>query len=263
LSGAALIALFALGQAVVAGCGGGEAENKGAASPAASTTSVQVRDETIVHEACNESGHQAQKLDTNGDGKYDIVRVSDGNTPVCIASDMNHDGKPDMYEYFDKSGQVRRREIDFDDNGVANVIEHYENGKMTSRELDTTNQGRIDTWDTFDPATGKIVKRERDSTNDGRIDQWWTYEGDKVTIAMDRNGDGLPDPDATVVMGGDNGPAAKGDAGAAPAAALDGGAAAPPSPPVTPVVPTPAPAATDAVDAGGAKTTSKGKGATK
>ena len=189
------------------GCGGDKA-GAGASTAAngsnPSGSPAQVRSETIDHEGCAEGGKRVESLDTNGDGKPDIRRVYDGAIEICRVSDMNHDGKPDMYEYFDKTGQIRRREVDFDDNGIANLIEHYENGKMVSRELDTTNQGRLDTWDTFDPATGKMVKRERDSTNDGRIDQWWTYEGDKVTIAMDRNGDGLPDPDATVIMGGDN-----------------------------------------------------------
>jgi len=231
--------LLTAGVLSVFGCGGDKAAagantaaNNQGGSPA------QVRSETIDHESCDEGGKRIESLDTNGDGKPDIRRVYDGSVEVCRVSDMNHDGKPDMYEYFDKAGQIRRREVDFDDNGIANLIEHYENGKLVSRELDTTNQGRLDTWDTFDPATGKIVKRERDSTNDGRIDQWWTYEGDKVTIAMDRNGDGLPDPESTVVMGGDSN-GKDGGAAASNTASAEGGAPPPPPPP-------PAPIATDA-----------------
>src|SRR6202034_1179215 len=90
-----------------------------------------------------------------------------------------------------------------------------------------------------------------DSTNDGRVDQWWTYDGDKVTIAIDRNGDGKPDPADTVTIGGSDEP---------PKAAAD---AAPPPP--APYVPagmdagdlaplhlTPVPAAASDVDAGAA-----------
>jgi hypothetical protein len=233
---AGIVALGAMGLCFgVAGCGG----EKEAASPSggtAPTTSQNIRSEIINHEECPEGGHRVENLDTNNDGKPDIKRVYDGNVEICRSSDMNHDGKPDMYEFFDKSGVIRRREVDFDDNGIANLIEHYEAGKLASRELDTTNQGRLDTWDTFDVATGKIVKRERDSTNDGRIDQWWTYDGDKVTIAMDRNGDGLPDPEATVIMGGDG---SKPDAGAAPTAAATDGGSASPQAPVAPVAPAP------------------------
>ena len=204
------------------------------------------RSVVIVHEPCDESGNKVESLDANNDGKADIKRVMKNGKEICRITDLNHDGKPDMYEYYDASGQVRRREADYDDNNVVNSIEYFENGKLVRRELDTTNQGRIDTWDFFDPATGARIRRERDTTGDGKIDQWWTYEGGNVTIAMDRNGDGLPDPDSTITLGA-NGQALT-DAGAAPApAASSTPVAAPssptlsipglngePSPPVTP-----------------------------
>ncbi len=176
-----------------AGCGGKDAIGK-------SKLPEGVRSQAIEHEACEESGRRVETVDVNNDGKPDIKRVYDGDREVCRISDLNRDGKPDMYEYFDKNGVIRRREADYDDNGIINAIEIYENGKLVRAELDTTNQGRIDTWDTFDPNTGKRIKRERDATGDGRVDQWWTYEGDKVTIAMDKNGDGLPDPESVITL---------------------------------------------------------------
>jgi hypothetical protein len=141
-----------------------------------------------------------------------------------------------MFEYYDKTGQLRRREADYDDNGIVNSIEIYENGKLVRAELDTTNQGKIDTWDTFDPSTGKRTKRERDATGDGRVDQWWSYEGDKITIAIDKNGDGKPDPESVVTMGADgNAPGGSGGR------SIDAGAA--PSSPSTPAIASPAPVA--------------------
>jgi hypothetical protein len=124
-----------------------------------------------------------------------------GGREVCRVSDLDFDGKPDLYTYFDASGQVRRRETDFDGNGIVNAIEHYEGGKLSVVEIDATNDGKIDTWDVFDPATGKRVRRERDLNGDGRVDQWWTWEGDKITILVDKNDDGQPDPDSAVVWG--------------------------------------------------------------
>jgi hypothetical protein len=189
------------------------------------------RSETIEHEACNESGNRVEMLDATGDGKPDIKRVYDAKSgkEVCRITDLNHDGKPDMYEYYDSNGVLRRREADFDDSGVVDLIEYYENGKLVRKELDTTGQHRIDTWDYYDPATGKRIRRERDTTNDGRVDQWWTWEGDKVTIAMDKNGDGKPDPDQTIVLGGGDD---KKDAGAAQG--LDASIAPPSLPPKEP-----------------------------
>lgn len=176
-----------------------------------------VRSEEIAHESCEEgSGRKVETVDVNNDAKPDIRRIYENGHEVCRITDLNHDGKPDMFEYYDKNGVLRRREADYDDNGVVNAIEIYENGKLVRAELDTTNQGKIDTWDTFDPATGKRTKRERDANGDGRIDQWWTYDGEKLTIAIDRNGDGKPDPESVIAMGGPAGASSTLDAGAAP-----------------------------------------------
>jgi hypothetical protein len=161
-----------------------------------------VRGEDVQHEDC--SGDRTDVLDANGDGKPDIKRVYKGGKEVCRTTDLNHDGKADLYEYFDANGQVRRREADYDADGVVDAIEYYQNGKLVRRELDTTGQHRIDTWDFFDVNTGKRIRRERDTTNDGRVDQWWTYDGDKVTIAFDKNNDGKPDPADTIVLNGDS-----------------------------------------------------------
>jgi hypothetical protein len=207
---------------VAAGCG-----NDAGGGVANAKLPEGVRSVVIAHESCDESGNKVELLDANNDGKPDIKRVMKGGREICRITDLNHDGKPDMFEYYDATGQLRRREADYDDNGIVNSIEHFENGKLVRRELDTTNQGKIDTWDFFDPASGARTKRERDATGDGRVDQWWTYEGDKVTIAMDRNGDGLPDPDSQITLGA--GGQVVGDGGST--AAADAGPAAPPPPP--------------------------------
>jgi len=191
--------------ALAAACGGGDAA-AGKGGAAAPNGAEGVRPNVITHEPCE--GARVEALDANNDGKPEVRRVlGEGGRELCRSADLNRDGKPDLFQYYDAQGQIRRREADYNDDGVMNLIEYYEGGKLARRELDTLSQGKIDTWDTFDTATGKITKRERDATGDGRIDQWWVYEGDKITIAMDRNGDGLPDPDATVVMGENGKPA--------------------------------------------------------
>jgi hypothetical protein len=176
-------------------CGGAKSEL------AKAKLSDGVRSRAIEHEACDEKlGRRVEAVDVDNDGKPDIRRVYSGDVEICRISDLNHDGKPDMFEYFDAEGRLRRREADYDDNGIVNTIQVFENGKLASAELDTSNQGFIDTWDTFDSSTGRLLKRERDSNGDGRIDQWWEFQGDQVTIASDRNGDGLPDPESVITL---------------------------------------------------------------
>jgi len=228
-----------------AGCGGDRAgglDGKLAAG---------ARPTTIDHEQCETKG-RVEQLDTNNDGKVDIKRVYDSaGKEICRGTDFSRDGKPDFYEYYDATGQVRRREADYDDNGVANRVEYLEGGKLVRVELDTTNHGKLDTWDFYDASTGKRTKRERDSNGDGKIDQWWVWDGDNITIQNDHDNDGQPDPNATVVYG-PNG-IVKQPVAAPPAATEDAGAPAPAAPP--PTAPAPAPSAAPAPVAadGGAK----------
>ncbi len=171
-----------------------------AATPTAEQKGVQ-RPEAIASEGCSESGRRVELLEVNGDQKADIHKVFDKGSgrEVCRVSDLNHDGKPDLYEYFDGAGNVRRREYCYDNDGQVNAIEYYEGGKLVRREYDTTRRHKIDTWDWFDASapldakTGRPAHpthRERDTSGNGRIDEWWTWDGEKVTIAVDSNGDG-------------------------------------------------------------------------
>jgi len=239
---AALVGAVSAGAWVSVGCGSSEATGPNG-QPTSGKPVGDFRSTALSHEACTESG-RVEKFDATNDGKVDIVKVYDANGhEKCRFSDLDHDGKPDLFQFFDAQGQLRRREAFYTGSALPTVIEYFEAGKLSKRELDATNQGRIDTWETYDVTTGKIVKRERDSTGDGRIDQWWTFEGDKVTIAMDRNGDGLPDPESTVTLGANGQPiATPTDAGAAtpPPAPSASASAAPTS---TPTSPTPTPSA--------------------
>jgi len=223
--------------AMCAACGGSD-------KPAVAVDSMQPEVshvETIQHEPCKESGNRVESLDTNGDGKPDIKRVLQGNTEICRIVDLNGDGKTDMYEYYEAGGTIRRREFCYDDTGDVNAVEHYEHGKLVRREFDAAGRHRIDTWDAFDPnlpldpKTGRPahpLHRERDTSGDGKVDQWWTWNGDKVTISVDRIGNGKPDPATAIVLGPDNSiqtpppdpaPAATSTTPAATTQAADGG----------------------------------------
>jgi hypothetical protein len=205
---AALMAGALAGTFASTGCGGSDKVG-GAKAPETAHT------DRASHEPCGESQGHVDLLDANGDGKADITTVTDHGREVCRSIDLDHDGKPDLYEYFDSSGEIRRREFCYDQTGTVNAIELYEGGKLVRREYDISGQHKIDTWDWFDPSgpvdpkTGRPlhpVRRERDTKGSGQVDQWWTWNGDQVTIAVDKTGEGKPDPSTAVVLGADGNP---------------------------------------------------------
>ena len=212
-AGAFLVALAPLPLAMAA-C----SANDGSAHVASPGGAKEVRSEVLKHEPCDEAGNRVEALDISGDGKPDVRRVFDKRSghEICSVA-LSRTSKPDLYEYFDGSGTIRRREFCFDDTGLVNAVEYYEGGKLVRREYDTGSQHRIDTWDWFDPSapidakSGRPLhptRRERDTMGTGHVNQWWTWDGDKVTIAVDNNGDGKPDPESALVLVGpeDGGP---------------------------------------------------------
>jgi hypothetical protein len=237
------------------------------------TPEGQALELAVVHESCDVESSKAQKIDTNGDGKPDLVHVMSDGREVCRMIDFNFDGVPDTWIYFDEQGRIRRRESDFDRDGKLDEVAKYVNGEIVEKDRELTLDGKFDTWDFY--VNGKLHHRLRDSNGDGKIDEWWTWpDPDKpecAVIAVDMNGDGKPDPGTEIDQCA---PAiATQQASAAPAVAGDGGTGA--AKPVTddglgaPAVP-PKPAGGDAgvtepakapaAGAGGAAKTSAPKG---
>ena len=181
------------------GCGGSEAAKPDTSTPAAEAPTAP----PLVHKKCDDSMGRDEPVDINNDGKPDIHRIVDKSSgqEVCRIADLNHDGRAEIISYYDAQGQLTRREASYETGDAVSAIEYYEGGKLVRREKDTTGQRKVDTTDTFDPATGKLTKRERDTNGDGKVDQWWVWDGDKLTIDQDKNFDGKPDPDATLVSG--------------------------------------------------------------
>jgi hypothetical protein len=203
------------------GCGGGSSEGTGAKGPSGDSLPL-----ALDHESCDVTSSSVEKIDTNGDGKPDIVRVTSGGREVCRMVDLNHDDKPDSFVYFDASGNMRRRESDFDRDGRIDEIAYYNGGVIARKDRETNLDGKLDTWDFYEG--GKIHHRMRDSDGDGKVDQWWTWANpDKIecaVIASDHNGDGKPDPNDIIDVC-----AVAAAPGAFPTAAPDGGAPSAPT----------------------------------
>jgi len=205
------IALAIVFGVMAVGCGGGG----GAAGPA-EPGAVTRRDIRIVHQNCPiESG---EKLNLGGDARPDIVIVKSGATENCRALDMNFDGVWDSWVYRDGTGAIARRENDYDRDGRVDEISIYRGGVLAEKQRATTLVGRLDTWHFY--KAGALARTERDSDGDTLIDQWWEYpKSDRLDcplIHSDIDGDGRPDPGATVDVCGESSgyvPPEKGDKG--------------------------------------------------
>jgi hypothetical protein len=161
---------------------------------------IEPRDTHLVHEDCPVASAGGSAEDINGDGRPDRRTASDGSRPRCRALDFNFDGVVDTWVYLDEQGQLRRRENDFDGDGNVDEISLYRAGVLLEQDRATTRAARLDTWQYFN--AGKLARTERDSNGDDYIDQWWEYpdqrSADCPLIHSDVDGDGQPDPGATV-----------------------------------------------------------------
>lgn len=154
------------------------------------------RETEMKHEACDGAAAGNERIDVNGDGRPNIVKVMKGGRETCRILDLNLDGAIDAYVYYDEAGLERRREFDFDRDGRVDEIVNLRGGMIVLKERETNFDNQLDTWDYYE--SGRLVKRERDSDGDGVIDQWWTFNNPTdvrcAAVAFDRNYDGLPDP---------------------------------------------------------------------
>lgn len=207
-------ALGAAGLAAVTACGGtslgGPKTNP--------RPRVAPRDTRIVQEGCPVSAAGAGAEDINGDGRPDRRTFNEGGQLRCATLDFNFDGVVDAWVYLDDAGRVRRRENDYDHDGNADEVALYRGGLLVEQQRSTVHAGKLDTWHYY--GDGKLSRSERDANGDDYVDQWWEYPEARSRecplIHSDVDGDGRPDPGATVDVCGGNAAAAEADAVDAP-----------------------------------------------
>lgn len=179
----------------LAGCGAAATGRK-----ADARRSVAARDTRILHEDCAVKDEDALAQDVNGDGRPDRTTVKDGANAGCRGLDFNFDGVMDAWVYLDEHGKIRRRESDYDRDGRVDEVSLYRAGVLTEQHRATTLAGKLDTWHYY--SGGKVNRTERDSNGDDYVDQWWEYPAERSRdcpmIHSDVDGDGRPDPGATV-----------------------------------------------------------------
>ena len=99
-----------------------------------------------------------------------MVTVLNGALKVCRAADLNFDGTPDSYEYFDATERVRRVERDFDGDAKIDEVSLYEGERVVGTYRDTNGDGRFDVWT-----------------------EWSAVEPGCSIVTVDRDLDGIPD----------------------------------------------------------------------
>jgi hypothetical protein len=155
----------------------------------------------IEHEPCEPSSNDP-RVDSNNDGKPDIIHVMKGSKEICTVLDLNFDNINDRYKYYDEKGQLRRIESSYGFGKRQDEVAHYQNGVLIRIDRQFHLDNKFDTWDVYE--NGKLARRERDKDGDGKIDEWWTFpdasKPDCPIVASDADGDGKPDVGSEVDM---------------------------------------------------------------
>jgi len=146
--------------------------------------------------ACKTEEGRVEYIDLNQDGDSDVVKVyrpvGDEEVLVCRESDMNFDGLPDLFLFFDNHGALIRDEADLDNDGTVNIITIYDQGQVVRQEIDTNSDGVVDRVRFYD--NGIPIRIEGDNSGDGRVDYWEYFKaGRLVRIGVDTDGDGRAD----------------------------------------------------------------------
>ena len=97
-------------------------------------------------------------IDTNGDGRPDVIKTYKDNELVEVESDRNFNGQVDLVQEY--SHGVLIREIHDDDfDGKPEAIEEFRHGKLAIVERDPKERGYIDIVEYYDDS-GKLIRRE-------------------------------------------------------------------------------------------------------
>jgi hypothetical protein len=98
-------------------------------------------------------------IDSNGDGKPDIIKTFRGNRIVEIESDRNFDGQVDLVQQYSDGVMVREvRDDDYD--GRPETVKTFRpNGTLAIVERDPKERGVIDIIEYYDDA-GHLTRRE-------------------------------------------------------------------------------------------------------
>lgn len=97
-------------------------------------------------------------IDTNEDGRLDVIKTYKDGEVVKIESDRNFDGRTDLVQVY-LHGELISEVHDDDFDGRPEKIEKFRHGKLAIVERDPQELGYIDIVEYYDDA-GKLIRRE-------------------------------------------------------------------------------------------------------
>jgi hypothetical protein len=125
-------------------------------------------DRTVTHRARNglpdewvyrvDDDNYKIAIDTNGDGRPDVVKAFKDNQMIEIDSDRNFDGQTDLVQVY-LNGSLIREIHDDDFDGKTEKIEEFRRGKLAIVERDPQERGYVDIVEYYDDS-GKLIRRE-------------------------------------------------------------------------------------------------------
>lgn len=151
----------------------------------------------------DEEGNIVRQFDIDGDNNTDVTKYfkeyPDPEDPSIIRQriyrkevDVNSDGKINIRRTYNERGELMLEEVDDDLDGVMDVVNHIDSGKLVQKDLIDGETGQVLAvryyWD------GQIQRVERDTNSDAKTDYWEFYEqGVLDRIGRDLDGDGRAD----------------------------------------------------------------------
>lgn len=136
---------------------------------------------------------QLVKVDSDGDGRFDMWRYMDGPRLTRVEVDRNEDGKIDRWDYYGPDQKLEKRGFSLQADGIEDAwVWAGADGVTTRVESSLRRDGKISRIEYFDK--GALVRAEEDTDGDGRIDKWETYDGARLAmVAFDTTHRGVPD----------------------------------------------------------------------
>jgi hypothetical protein len=145
---------------------------------------------------------QRLEHDVNGNGRNDAVGVMDGTQVRRQELDLDENGHVDRWDFYGAGNVLEKIGFSRQNDGVLDAYAFYtDKGALRRIEISTSRDGRFDRVELYQE--GVLVRSEEDTDRDGRPDKWETYRRRPVaapgepqyaitSVAFDDVGRGTP-----------------------------------------------------------------------